>query len=263
MANLDALGQQLASTEAQLGQYSANLPSEIQTQIQNAYTPALQQSLGATKDMMGDFLGRYYDTTTMGPGMAGTTAKDLSPTQKLGVMGRELGTMAGQLQYSQKLSDYLGGQMTDMYDKALTAAQMGQQNLADQYNRQFQQYQLAWQENEAEKDRQLQRSLSGGGGTTVYLGGSDGNTSTTTDTTTNDNTDITIPGGSNLTKTSSGLGGYYLGTDLTNWDKMNTTQKLLGLSSVWNPLTLAKTGGSILGNIIGNKSVKPVTKSSW
>jgi hypothetical protein len=100
----------------------------------------------------------------MGPGMVGTSAMDLSPTQKLGVMGRELGTMGGELQASQRFSDYLGGQMTDMYNKALQAAQMGQQNLADQYNRQFQQYQTALQVAEAEKDRALSRSLSGGGG---------------------------------------------------------------------------------------------------
>lgn len=152
--DLDTLSKQLKSTESQLSAYGANLPSEIEGQIQKAYTPALQQSLGVTKDLMGDYLGRYFETTGMGPGMAGTTARDLSPTQKLGVMGRELGTMAGDLQYSQKLSDYLGGQMTDMYGKAVQAAQMGQQNLADQYARQMQQYQLAWQAAEAEKDRQ-------------------------------------------------------------------------------------------------------------
>ena len=108
--------------------------------------------------MMSEFLPRYFGTATQGPGM-GTTAADLSPTQKLGVMGRELGTMGGQLAYNSKLSDYLGGQMNDMYNSALQAAQMGQQNLADQYSRAFQQYQLAWQQAEAEKDRQLQREL--------------------------------------------------------------------------------------------------------
>ena len=154
--DLNALKSQLDTTESQLGQYTANLPSEIETQIQNAYTPALQNSLNTTKDMMGDYLGRYFDITTMGPGTQGTTALDLSPTQKLGVMGRELGTMSGELQATQRFSDYLGGQMKDMYGKALQAAQMGQQNLADQYNRQFQQYQLAWQAAEAEKDRQAQ-----------------------------------------------------------------------------------------------------------
>jgi hypothetical protein len=156
--DLNALKSQLDTTESQLSQYTANLPSEIETQIQNAYTPALEKSLGTTKDMMSDYLGRYFDTTTMGPGMAGTTALDLSPTQKLGVMGRELGTMSGELQATQKFSDYLGGQMNDLYGKAVQAAQLGQQNLADQYARQMQEYQMAWQAAEAEKDRALQRA---------------------------------------------------------------------------------------------------------
>jgi len=124
--DIENLGQQMKATENELSAYGANLPSEIRSQIEQAYTPALEQALGATRDMMGNYLGRYFDTTTMGPGMVGTTAKDLSPTQKLGVMGRELGTMAGDLQYSQRLSDYLGGYMKNMYIMALQAAQMVQ-----------------------------------------------------------------------------------------------------------------------------------------
>jgi len=154
MADLATYETNLKNLEGQLGQYGANLPSEIETQIQAAYTPALQKSLDVTSNQMGDYLGRYFDVTQMGPGTQGTSAIDLSPTQKLGVMGRELGTMSGNLQASQRYSDYLGGQMNDMYQKALGAAQMGQQNLASQYERQFQLYQLAWQEAEAEKDRQ-------------------------------------------------------------------------------------------------------------
>ena len=157
--DLNALKSQLDTTEGQLGQYTANLPSEIETQIQGAYTPLLERSLGVTKDLMSDYLGRFMETTDMGPGMQGTTAYDLNPTQRMGVIGRELGNMGGQLNSSVAYSDYLGGQMNDMYQKALQAAQMGQQNLADQYNRQMQQYQLAWQEAEAAKDRALQSSL--------------------------------------------------------------------------------------------------------
>ena len=157
--DLNALGKQLQTTEAELGQYTSELPSQIQGELQKAYTPLLQEATGVTRDQMGDYLGRYYDITSMGPGTTGTSAIDLSPTQKLGVMGRELGTMAGNLQASQKYSDYLGAQMNDMYGKALQASQLGQQNLADKYARQFQQYQLAWQEAEAAKDRALQASI--------------------------------------------------------------------------------------------------------
>jgi len=96
--------------------------------------------------------------------MAGSTAIDLSPNQKMGVIGRELGSMTGGLQSSQRYSDYLGGQMNDMYNNALQASQIGQQNLADKYNRTLSLYQMAQAEAEAEKNRQLQKSLSGGGG---------------------------------------------------------------------------------------------------
>lgn len=151
--DLNSIKSQLDATESQLSQYGANLPSEIQTQVQSAYTPLLERSLGVTKDLMSDYLGRAMETTSMGPGMQGTTAYDLSPSQRMGVIGRELGTMGGQLNSAISYSDYLGGQMNDLYGKAVQASQLGQQNLADQYARQFQQYQLAWQAAEAEKDR--------------------------------------------------------------------------------------------------------------
>ena len=170
MDTVESLQSQMQQIQSQMPGYGADLPGEIQTQLQNAYSPVLQQSLQDTRDLMGEYLGKYYDVTQMGPGMAGTTAKDLAPTQKLGVMGRELGYMAGDLQSSQRLADYLGGQMSDAYNRAMQAAQMGQQSLADQYSRLAQQHQMAWQQAEAEKDRALQRELasrSGGGGTVV------------------------------------------------------------------------------------------------
>ena len=176
---MDLQAQQTAldATKSQLSNFPANYPSEIESQIQKAYTPALQESLGVTQNQMSDYLGRFMETTGMGPGMAGTTAKDLSPTQKMGVIGRELGSMGGQLNASVKYSDYLGAQMNDVASKATQAAQMGYQSLADQYNRDLQQYQMAWQEAEAEKDRALQRELArssgGGGGTVINLGGGD------------------------------------------------------------------------------------------
>ena len=167
MDTVESLQSQMQQIQSQMPGYGADLPGEIQTQLQNAYSPVLQQSLQDTRDLMGEYLGKYYDVTQMGPGMAGTTAKDLAPTQKLGVMGRELGYMAGDLQSSQRLADYLGGQMSDAYNRAMQAAQMGQQSLADQYSRLAQQHQMAWQQAEAEKDRALQREMasrSGGGG---------------------------------------------------------------------------------------------------
>lgn len=226
--DLNALGKQLQTTESQLGQYTSELPSQIQGELQKAYTPILQESTGVTRDMMGDYLQKYYDTTSMGPGMAGTTAMDLSPTQKLGVMGRELGTMAGNLQASQKYSDYLGAQMNDMYSKALQASQLGQQNLADKYARQFKQYQLAWQEAEAAKDRALQASIANRYGQqsqeqVPVSGGAQ------------EDDDIIIPGKVSWTDKAYDL----LATPVKN----NKT----GITN--NPFT---TGTNLLGNLIGN-----------
>ena len=237
--DLNALGNELKITEKQLGQYTSELPSQIQGELQKAYTPILQESTGVTRDMMGDYLQRYYDTTSMGAGMTGNTAYDLNPTQKLGVMGRELGTMAGNLQASQKYSDYLGAQMNDMYSKALQASQLGQQNLADKYARQFQQYQLAWQEAESAKDR---AAAGGGGGGNIYItgdnnggsgngGGGNGN---------GDDDDITV--------------------DDTPWLQKfanNTVSKgtaPLGKSS-WLKTTPNGTAWNLLGNLIGNIQV--------
>lgn len=237
MDTLESLQNQLKTTEGQMAGYSADLPSEIETQLQKAYSPILKESLGVTKNLMGDYLSRYYDTTQMGPGMAGTTAKDLSPTQKLGVMGRELGTMAGDLQATQKYSDYLGGQMNDAYSKALQAAQLGQQNLSDQYSRLFQQYQMAWQEAEAEKDRALQRELArasgGGGGTPLYPGGGETQNPQQVNTP-NDDVDITIPSGGNNNWTNA----------ITNSNTRDTSKWLTN-----NPVT---TTTNLIGNLLGN-----------
>ena len=258
----------MKATEGQMGQaggYGADLPGEIYNQLQKATSPVLEKALGQTRDLMGESLGRFYDIAKMGPNMGGTTAMDLSPTQKLGVMGKEFGYMVGDLEASSRLSDYLGGQMENMYSRAMQAAQMGQQSLADQYNRLGQQQQMLWQQAEAEKDRALQRELaelaarsSGGGGGPVFIGG-DANQQE------EEIIEVEEPGVvekvANWTdknvlssKASKGIPGYYKGTDLTQWNKMTGPQKFFGATSLWNPLTWAKTGGGILGDYIGNLS---------
>ncbi len=248
--DLNTLKSQLDTTESQLGQYTANLPSEIETQIQNAYTPALENSLNTTKDMMGDYLGRYFDTTTMGPGMQGSTAIDLSPTQKLGVMGRELGTMSGELQATQRFSDYLGGQMQDMYSKALQAAQMGQQNLADQYQRQFQLYQLAWQEAQAEKDR-ANALAAARAAAPVYnysdTGGRNGNGNGNG----NEDDDVIDTGPGLGQKIDKVYASDWLGADYSKAPTSAGSGILKGVQ-LMNPLTAIKTTAGFAGNLAGN-----------
>ena len=166
--------QALKTAESTLSGYTKDLPSEIQAEITKAWTPGLERVTGETQRMMSEYLPRYWG---IGEQLGGTTAADLSPTQKMQVMGRELGTMGGELTSNAMLADYLGGKAEDMYDKALQASQLGYGMAADAYSREFQKYQLAWQAAEAEKERQFQASqaaaaraaqanLLGGGGTT-------------------------------------------------------------------------------------------------
>lgn len=173
MASLATMEKGLGSLESQMSQYTSDLPSQLKSEVQKAVTPTLDKYLGQTTNIMSEGLPQMINAATAGP-WGGTTAADLSPAQKLSSMGRTMGNWTGRLSASQDMSDYLGGQMNDMYKNAVTAMQMGQQNLADKYGRAFQQYQTALQVAEAKKDRQLQRSLSGGSGGgsyTINLGG--------------------------------------------------------------------------------------------
>lgn len=162
MATLGNLESQMKSVENQLSSYDANLPSAIQGEIQRAYTPTLERALGQTRTQMSEFVPTLMNAF-QDYGM-GNTAYDLSPVQKLSKLGGIAGSLTGNIDSSQRLSDYLGGQMNDLYSKAVQAAQTGQQNLADKYNRLSQQYQMAFQAAEAEKDRALSKQLSSGSG---------------------------------------------------------------------------------------------------
>lgn len=246
MADLNTLETQLKKTEKQLGKYTSDLPSQIETEIQKAYTPLLQEALGVTKDLSSDYLGRFMDTTSMGRGMTGSSAADLSPSQKMGVMGRELGTMSGQLQSAVKYADYLGAQMNDLYGKAVNAANAGKTALAEEYARRFQRYQLAWQEAENAKDRALQRALSGGGG-----GWSFG-----TDTGGTGGDDFSIDTGEESSGQQpqrqpnwadkfikSKLAADYSNPNLPTW------QRVVG---ALNPASAFKTAGGLAGNLAGN-----------
>ena len=175
MDDLAKLEQSLGNIDAEMSPYTADLPSQINTEIQKAISPALERSLGQTSKIMGQGLPNMIQAATSGP-WGGTTAADLSPGQKLSRMGSSLGSWTGDLQASQQLSDYLGGQMNDMYNNALQAAQLGYQGLSDKYARAYQQYQMKWQEAENAKNR----AASGGGGTVINFPGGDEQTPTTT-----------------------------------------------------------------------------------
>jgi hypothetical protein len=151
-----------------MSQYTKDLPSQIQAEVQKAWTPALTGAVGATEQQMAQYVPQFFGAAEA---LGGTSAADLSPTQKLSQMGTMLGKMGGRMQATTKISDYLGAQMNDMYSRAISAMQMGYQNEADKYARLANQYQMAWQEAEAQRERDFQaaenaksRAMSGGGG---------------------------------------------------------------------------------------------------
>jgi hypothetical protein len=166
----------------------------------------------------------------------------------MGVIGRELGNMGGQLNSSVAYSDYLGGQMNDMYQKALTAAQMGQQNLADQYQRQFQLYQLAWQEAQAEKDR-ANALAAARAAAPVYnysdTGGGNRNGNG------NEDDDVIDTGPSLGQKIDKVYASDWLGADYSKAPTSAGSGILKGIQ-VMNPLTAIKTTAGFAGNLAGN-----------
>jgi len=126
--------QGVSAAEQRLSDYTADLPSQIRGEIERAWTPTLESSAKATQTQMGDFLPRFFSIPTTGPGM-GTTSADISPQKKLEMMGSELGTMGGQLAYSTGLTEALGGNINDMYDRAMESAMFGKELDTDAYNR--------------------------------------------------------------------------------------------------------------------------------
>lgn len=157
MANLQQSEQQLSKAEERLSGYTKELPGQIKAEYEKAWTPALKEATGATERMMGEFLPKFWG---LPEAYGGTSESDISAGKKLSLMGGELGTMSGRLVASQRLSDYLGGQMRDLQGKALEAMRFGYEADAAAYAREFQKYQMAWQEAENAKNR----AASGGGG---------------------------------------------------------------------------------------------------
>ena len=154
--DVNALNQQVIDAENALKVYSdPTAATQIRNNVNAAYTPILQNSLQDTANQMQDYMGSYMSDIYN----YGTSEADLSPQQKMGVLGRQLGGMAGRLQYSSGLSAYLGGKMNEMAQNALQAWQLGNQAAAATYDRAFQRYQLALQAAEAEKNRRMQQQI--------------------------------------------------------------------------------------------------------
>ena len=151
-----------------------NLYSDIDKRIQNMWSEPLTRATSEASKQMAGFLPAFFNAPYEGL-LAGTGAESLTPQQKLQQMTGQMGNALGRLSQATSLSAYLGGKASDMYNRAVQAAQMGYQTASDAYSRAFQKYQLASQEAENEKNRAAARAAAytpitfGGGGT-------DGNT---------------------------------------------------------------------------------------
>ena len=157
MATLQDSESALNAASSRLSGYTADLPSDINKQITEAWSPTLKEASRAVGDQVSNFLPNYFKIPFEGL-MAGTGAEHASPQYKLQQMGKGYGDLVGELDNVTRYADYLGAKKDEMYDKAMEAMRFGYQADADAYGREFQKYQLAWEAAEAEKQRQFQAS---------------------------------------------------------------------------------------------------------
>lgn len=169
MADLAAEKAKLDTYEKEMGIYQdPNLSSNIDKYVKESYTPVMQSASNSLKNQMSDYLPRYFNITNQGLA-AGTDAASLTPQQKLALATGEMGLMAGNLAGSESLMNMLGGSLNKMRETARGFKTDAERSAESKYNRQFQLYQLAFQEDEARKAREAQERLarmarSGGGG---------------------------------------------------------------------------------------------------
>lgn len=153
MASTASLQSSLDAAKVRLNDYNAELPTAIKNQINNAWTPVMNQQAQNVANLKAEFLPKYWGSALNSqPGM-GSSEADLSPTMKLQQMGRTLGQFSGDIGKQQGVFDYLGGNMKDLYQQALDAAKFGQATAQQSYQNLWGEYQLAAQQEEAARQR--------------------------------------------------------------------------------------------------------------
>jgi len=153
MSELTDVQNQMGNIEGQFAQYqNPDLTTQVRQQVLNAYTPLLQNSSNETNRMLSEFLPRFMESPYQGVG-SGTTAASLTPQQQMTQMGRNLGTMVGQLSSNAQLANSLGGNLNTMYGNAGNALQFGYGTLQDRYSRLSHQYDQLFAAQEAAKSR--------------------------------------------------------------------------------------------------------------
>lgn len=250
--------QRLAEYEDLYRKAQAYDPNAFQNEFEKAYGEATNynkdlieqqaKAMGEVQAVAPTLRERYMNTLITDPAaqMALIAQARQAPIQSYGTAANLL-TARGQ-RYQDILGKALGGYQTSA-QQANTAAENA-----------WRLYQDAVQQDQF--NEQMRRS-GGGGGAVDLLADRNGNgipdifeRGGEQDIVEDDNgPDITVDDKYNWTDTNKGLAGYYLGSDLSNWKNMNTADKALGVASLINPLTWAKTIGSLAGNYIGNNNV--------
>lgn len=176
------------------------------------------------------------------------TGPVMSPTQQRNLIAQarqnpisEWGSAIDLLtQRGMKLQDILGESVAG-YQSQLAAQDRDLENAWRLYQDMIQQEQF---------NRSLRNSGGGGGGgISISMPGA-GNQQ--------DDLDITVDDRNLYQKTLNATDNAFanspfLGSDLSDWQNMNTGEKVLSSLNLLNPLTLPKTVGGFVGNYLGNK----------
>lgn len=242
--------QRLAEYEDLYRQAQQYDPNKFQNEFEKSYGEATNynkdlieqqsQAMGEVQAVAPTLREKYMNTLISDPSaqMALIAQARQAPIQSYGTAANLL-TARGQ-RYQDILGKALGGYQTSA-NQANTSAENAWRLYQDavqqdQFNRQLR----ASQQPKGLSIEDIKNAL--GLGDDIQLQQDDG-------------PDITVDDKYDWTNTNKGLAGYYLGSDLSNWKNMNVADKALGIASLINPLTWAKTGGSLIGNYIGNNNV--------
>lgn len=248
--------QRLAEYEDLYRQAQQYDPNKFQNEFEKSYGEATNynkdlieqqaQAMGEVQAVAPTLREKYMNTLISDPSaqMALIAQARQAPIQSYGTAANLL-TARGQ-RYQDILGKALGGYQTSA-NQANTSAENA-----------WRLYQDALQQDQFNAQLRASRGGGSGGVNPLDINGNgildiyeQGNDTGPQD----DGPDITVDDKYNWTDTNKGLAGYYLGSDLSNWKNMNVADKALGIASLINPLTWAKTGGSLIGNYIGNNNV--------
>ncbi len=104
---------------------------DYKREITNQYNdPVLKPLLQEGSDLMASYLPAMFQPFTQ----MGTSASDMSPAQKLALVGESLGRLGGRMGANKGIQDYYGTQIDNLANRAGQDFQFKQQNLWNLHN---------------------------------------------------------------------------------------------------------------------------------